>query len=171
MDYVTETCYDQRRFSKSMHKIIHKWHSILDMPKNDFAWHQKDISDELEELEEARGLINRWSELSDVVYTYTPADRGRRTNKKKTPLHKTIKYPLSKISFFIGLFYMLPKYTLRWRFFRVLGKKIDKNVKITEVRNPKKIEKLKIIALKHNIDPEKLITEANKLMKRWIFLD
>ena len=37
----------------------------------------------------------------------------------------------------------------------------------------KRVERrgLKIIALKHNIDPEKLITEANKLMKRWIFLD
>jgi len=161
MDYVTETCYDQRRFSKSMHKIIHKWHSILDMPKNDFAWHQKDISDELEELEEARGLINRWSELSDVVYTYTRAYWSG---------HKTIKYPLSKISFFIGLFYMFPKYTLRWRFFRVLGKKIDKNVKITEVRNPKKIEKLKKIALKYNLDPERFTIEATRLMKKWIFL-
>ncbi len=47
---------------------------------------------------------------------------------------------------------MFPKYTLRWRFYRVLGKKIDKNVKITEVRNPKKLEKLEYIAKKYNLD-------------------
>ena len=144
-----------------MKRIINYWHSVIDMPKKDFKWHEADISDELKEFEEAEGLINKWSELSDIVYTYTRAYWSG---------HKTMEYPLSNISFFVGLLYMFPKYTLRWRFYRVLGRKIDKNIKITEVRNPKKIEKLKIIALKHNIDPEKLIIEANKLMRRWIFL-
>ncbi|MCX6752000.1 MAG: hypothetical protein NTZ87_00650 [Candidatus Nomurabacteria bacterium] len=141
--------------------MINYWHSILDMPKRDFEWHKADVSDELIEFKEAKGLMNKWSELSDVVYTYT---RARWSG------HKTIKYPLGKISFVVGLLYMFPKYTLRWRFYRVLGKKIGKNVKITEVRNPKKIEKLKVIALKYNLDPEELAEEAEQLMKRWFFL-
>lgn len=144
-----------------MEKIINYWHSILDMPKMDVDWHKNDILDELKELEEADGLIHKWSELSDIVYTYTCA---------RWSGHKTIECPLNKICFFVGLFYMLPKYTLRWKFYRVLGRKINKNIKITEVRNPEKIEKLSVIAQKHNIAPEQLINEAKKLKKKWIFL-
>ncbi|MBI2627389.1 hypothetical protein HYW72_00475 [Candidatus Nomurabacteria bacterium] len=144
-----------------MNNLINKWHSILNMPKKDLGWHKEDISDELQEFKEARGLINKWSELSDIVYTYT---RARWSG------HKTIEYPLDKIRFFVGLIYMFPKYTLRWRFFRALGEKIDKSIKITEVRNPKKIEKLEHIAKKYNLDPIMFKNEANKLMKKWIFL-
>ncbi|MFA6177872.1 MAG: hypothetical protein WC694_03215 [Candidatus Paceibacterota bacterium] len=144
-----------------MLKIINKWHSILNMPKKDFEWHQADVLEELKEFEEAGGLINKWSELSDVVYTYT---RARWSG------HKNIKYPLNKISFYLGLLYMFPKHTLRWKFYRILGQKIDKNVKMTEVRNPRKIEKLKHIASKYNLDPEQFVNEANKLMKKWVFL-
>ena len=144
-----------------MKTIINKWHSILDMPKKDFEWHKADVLEELKELNETSGLINKWSELSDVVYTYTRAHWSG---------HKTIEYPLNKISFPLGLLYMFPKYSLRWKFYRVLGQKIDKNIKMTEVRNPKKKEKLKHIASKYNLDGEQFANEANKLMKRWIFL-
>ncbi len=134
---------------------------MLDMPKKDFDWHQNDVADELQEFKEAKSLMDKWSELSDVVYTCTRACWSD---------HENIKYPFSKISFYAGLLYMFPKYTLRWKFYRVLGKKIDKNVKITEVRNPKKIEKLQKIARKYNLDEKQLEAEAKKLMKRWIFL-
>ena len=144
-----------------MRKIINKWHSVLDMPKKDYDWHQADVLDELREFEEAEGLVNKWSELSDVVYTYTRAHWSG---------HTDIEFPLNKINFYVGLLYMFPKYSLRYGFYRVLGRKFDKNIKMTEVRNPKKIEKLKIIAQKHNIDEEKFIQEAKKLMKRWVFL-
>ena len=102
-----------------MKKIINKWHSMLDMPKKDFGWHQNDVAEELQELKESKGFIHKWSELSDVVYTFT---RARWSG------HENIKYPLGKISFWVGLLYMFPKYTLRWKFYRVLGKKIGKNV-------------------------------------------
>jgi hypothetical protein len=131
------------------------------MPKKDYDWHQADVLDELREFEEAEGLVNKWSELSDVVYTYTRAHWSG---------HTDIEFPLNKINFYVGLLYMFPKYSLRYGFYRVLGRKFDKNIKMTEVRNPKKIEKLKIIAQKHNIDEEKFIQEAKKLMKRWVFL-
>lgn len=56
-----------------MKTIINKWHSVLDMPKKDYYWHQADVLEELREFKEAKGLINKWSELSDVAYTYTRA--------------------------------------------------------------------------------------------------
>ena len=144
-----------------MEKIINYWHSILDMPKKDYYWHLADVLEELKEFQEAKGLINKWSELSDVTYTYTRALWSG---------HTEMEYPLSKINFYVGLLYMFPKYSLRWKFYRVLGQKIDKNIKMTEVRNPQKIEKLKFIANKYNLDPEEFTKEASKLMRRWIFL-
>lgn len=144
-----------------MKSIINYWHSILDMPKKDYYWHQADVLEELREFEEAEGFINNWSEVSDVVYTYTRAHWSG---------HTDLKFPLSKINFYIGLLYMFPKYSLRYGFYRTLGHKIDKNVKLKEVRNPRKIEKLKFIANKYNLDGDKFTEEAKKLMKYWIFL-
>lgn len=144
-----------------MKYLINKWHSILDMPKKDFDWHQADIFAELKEFDEAKGMINKWSEISDVTYTYTRAHWSG---------HTDIKYPLTKIHFYVGLLYMFPKYSLRYKFYRILGKRIDKNAKLKEVRNPKKIEKLKHIARKYNLDEDKFEQEAKKLMAWWVFL-
>lgn len=141
--------------------LIHKWHSYLNMPKHDIDWHLQDVKDELEELKEAEGIIHRWSEISDVVYTCTRA---------KWSGHKQIEFPLKKIHFYIGLIYMFPKYTIRWRFFRAVGKKIDSNLKICEVRNPTRIHKLEHIANKYNLDPEIFKNEAQRMMKWWVFL-
>lgn len=141
--------------------IINKWHSYLNMPKYDIDWHLQDIKDELIELEEARGLISRWSEISDVVYTYTRA---------KWSGHKEINFPLKNTHFYIGLIYMFPKYTLRWKFFRKIGKSFDKNLKITEVRNPRKIHKLEDIADKYNLDKDIFKSRSEKLLKKWILL-
>lgn len=140
--------------------LINKWHDVLSMPKYDEAWHRQDMTDELTEYEEAHGLIDTWSELSDVVYTYT---------RSKWSGHNSIEFPLSKARLLVGLIYMFPKYTLRFRFFRDLGHQFDKNLNISEVRNPKKIEKLKVIAEKYNLDPEQFTEIALTLMKGRIF--
>lgn len=141
--------------------LINKWHTMLNMPKHDEVWHKEDMADELTEYEEAEGLIDTWSELSDVAYTYTRAKWSGHTN---------MNFPLSRVQFFVGILYMFPKYTLRWRFFRKLGYQFDKNLHINEVRNPKKIEKLKTIAEKYNLDPEAFQTQAEKMLKRSFLL-
>jgi len=65
---------------------------------------------------------------------------------------------------------MIPKYTLRWSFFRKLGRQFDANLRISEVRNPKKIEKLEKIAEKYNLDKDQFVAKAEQLMKYWPFL-
>ena len=130
------------------------------MPKYDEEWHKQDMADELAEYEESHGLIDTWSELSDIAYTYTRA---------KWSGHTTVGFPLSKIQLFVGVLYMFPKYTLRWRFFRELGHEFNKNMNISEVRNPKKIEKLKNIAEKYNLDPDEFTQKATVLMKNRVF--
>jgi len=131
------------------------------MPKYDRQWHKKDVADEFAELKEAKGVINKWSELSDVCYTYTRALWSG---------HKNIKLPINYFCYLLGLTYMFPKFYLRWKFFDDLGKKINKNVKIREVRNPQKIDKLEIIADKYSLDKKIFIKEAKNLKKQRFFL-
>ena len=141
--------------------LINKWHDMLAMPKYDEEWHRRDMADELSEYEEVRGFINAWSELSDVAYTYT---RARWSG------HTAISFPFSRAMLYVGIVYMVPKYTLRWRFFRTLGHQFDDNLHISEVRNPKKIAKLKVIAEKYNLDPDEFTDRATRLMRHRIFL-
>lgn len=141
--------------------LINKWHKYLNMPKHDLGWHEKDLNEEMDELKEAKGFVNIWSEMSDVVYAYTRA---------KYSGHLKLKLPLSRVQFIFGLVYMLPKYTIRWKFFRKIGKSFDKNLNINEVSNPKKIYKLEDIANKHNLDKEVFKKRSEKLLKRWILL-
>src|SRR3989344_5053399 len=74
-----------------MKNLIESWHSLLNMPKHDLAWHTEDIADEFEEFKEARGFIDKWSELSDVAYTYTRAQWSG---------HKNVEFPFKIIIFY-----------------------------------------------------------------------
>jgi len=139
---------------------LRHWHNLLNMPKNDLAWHQQDLADELEEYREAKGFIASWSELSDVTYTCSHA-RWSGHN---------LDFPLSYHLFLVGTIYMLPKYTLRWRFFRKLGYQFNKNLQINEVRNPKKTHKLHAIAEKHNLNPLEFEILAKKQLEKSFLL-
>lgn len=136
------------------------WHSKLDMPKYSQDWHQQDINDELAELIEARGIISTWSELSDVAYTYS---RGKWSGHR-------LNLPISFGKYYIGLIYMYPKYTLRYYFFKKAGKKIDKSIKIKEVRNPKKTHKLHTIAQQYGLDKIQFQKTCEKQLKYWLLL-
>lgn len=140
--------------------LLDRWHTLLNMPKYDEAWHRQDLADEMAEYHEATGIIDTWSELSDVAYTYTRA---------RWSAHHGIAWPLSRLQFVIGLIYMFPKYTLRWRFFRRLGRRIDPTLCINEVRNPRKIEKLHTIAEKYHIEPAAFKQEAQRMLRvHWL---
>jgi len=144
------------------HKVIFNfWHTILGMDKNDLAWHKSDIVEELNEFNNATGLFAKWSEVSDVVYTYT---RARWTG------HSEVLFPLSSTHFILGSFYMFPKYTLRWLFYVTAGKIAGSKNIIREVRNPHKISKLDQIADKNNLNKEEFRHVCQKLLKYWILL-
>jgi hypothetical protein len=92
-----------------MHPMVNLWHNWLSMPKHDEVWHLHDMQDELEEYHTARGIVHKWSEVSDVVYTYT---RGKWSG------HHSLVFLFSRRAYVVGLVYMFPKYTLQWLFFR-----------------------------------------------------
>lgn len=142
-----------------MNRYIKNWFDRLDLAKHDLAWHKNDIAEEVEELKEAKGIIHHWSELSDICFAY---------NRSVWAGYKNITLPINKGQYIIGLFYMFPKYNLRWKFFRDLGDKLG--VKIREVRNPSRLHKLEKIAAGHGVDKQKFLLEAKKLLKRRILL-
>lgn len=139
--------------------LTHFWHNLLAMPKYSEQWHRDDIADELEEYHEAKGVIPTWSEISDVVYTHTRA---------KWTGFKHIAFPLPWYHYPIGLLYMYPKYTFRWLFFRKVGKKFD--TYISEVRNPKKVEKLHVLAERYGVEKEKFVEECKRVLRYWPLL-
>jgi hypothetical protein len=136
--------------------IIWFWHNLLKMEKYDLGWHQADIIDELAEYKRAEGFMERWSELSDIVYTYTRARWSGHTN---------ISFPLSRGLFIWGSLYMFPKYTLRWLFFAFAGKLLKSKRLIREVRNPKKISKLDEIADKYGLEKNAFRSTCRKLLR------
>ncbi|MCC7357619.1 hypothetical protein IT408_03905 [Candidatus Uhrbacteria bacterium] len=131
------------------------------MPKKSEAWHREDIAAEWKELQEARGFISRWSEYSDVAYTYTRALWSG---------HASIQNPLGFWMCYWGLLYMFPKYTLRWLFYRRVGKKLNARVSLTEVRNPHKTEKLYHIAEKYGLDAAKFEVICREQLRYWPLL-
>jgi len=142
-----------------MKKVIYKrWHDLLDMPKKDKAWHENDVADEYQELQEATGLISRWSEYSDVVYTVT---RGRWSGHD-------IESPLSPAKFMFGSIYMFPKCTMRYLFFRRAGRRAGAEQPLKEVRNPKKTHKLHYIAKKYNLDPDEFTAICERQLRYWM---
>ena len=140
--------------------MIYKWHRWLDMPKKDRQWHEVDINDELIEYRTAKGLLMKWSEMGDVVYTYTRGIWGG----------YDLKFPLSKIHFVVGCIYMFPKMTIRYMFFRKAGIKAGTLRPLHEVRNPKKIHKLHHIADKYDLDRGKFQKICEEQLKYWILL-
>lgn len=140
--------------------VFKLWHNFLDMPRKDEEWHRNDIADELAEYEEAEGFIDRWSELSDVVYAVT---RARWDGFESS-------FPLSLMQVLSGIAYMFPKYTSRWLFYYVAGRKAGAGRKVTEVRNPVKVHKLHHIAKKYDIEPELFAGICERQLKYWPLL-
>ena len=137
------------------------WHNLLKMEKYDLEWHQADMIGELAEYKRAEGFMERWSELSDIVYTYT---RARWSG------HTDVSFPLSRGLFIWGALYMFPKYTLRWLFFVFAGRILKSKRLIREVRNPQRISKLDEIAEKYGLEKEAFHCACRKLLKSWPLL-
>jgi len=136
------------------------WHSWLNMPKEDISWYKADLKDEVEELNTATDLVGRWSEKSDVVYTVMRA----RWNGYQ------IDSPLSFIDRALGTMYMYPKYSLRYLFFQRAGKKVDPQSDIRDVRNPKKVKKLKLIAKEYSLPESEFTNVCQKQLRCWRFI-
>ena len=133
----------------------------MNMSRKERAWHVERMMEEVDELRRARGFFITWSEMSDVVYDYT---RGRWGG------YRDIRFPLPRWQFFVGVMYMIPKYTLRWLFFYMAGRRAGATMPVHEVQNPRKEEKLRRIAVRNKLDGERFAWECHRLMRWWPLL-
>jgi hypothetical protein len=140
--------------------MIEKWHALLGMEKHDETWYRNDLEDEVSEYHSEQKMIARWSELSDIAYVCTRAQWSG----------VYIIFPFNKLLFYLGVMYMIPKYTARWFFFRQAGKKLKAAKTIREVRNPKKTHKLHSIAEEYGVDIEMFQRICEKQLKYWPLL-
>jgi hypothetical protein len=138
---------------------IYWWHRTLRMKHFSLDWHIEDMTGELEEYHDADGWLHHWSELSDVVYTHS-----------RTTVYDgyEMDFPLSLFHYMAGLPYMYGKYSSRWLFYHLVGKKFGSDVRA--VLNPKKEEKLRRVAGFFDLPPDEFVTECIKLQKKWLFL-
>ncbi len=132
------------------------------MPKFDKAWHEADIADELQEYKEEARLLKRWSEVSDIAYTYTRANWSGHH----------LALPIARSHYLLGLLYMFPKYSGRFLFFRRAGRKAGASKDIRCVRNPKKLHKLNSLVEEQQMDVDlRLLKQiCRKQMKYWLLL-
>lgn len=142
--------------------MLNKWHDWMGMPGFDQAWHEQDLADELAEYQEETKLLKKWSELSDVAYTCT---RGRWSGHP-------VAFPLNKTQYYVGILYMVPKYSGRYLFYRQAGKKANADKIIRCVRNPKKLHKLEEILKEQGItvDKQKLLAICKRQLRYWPLL-
>ncbi len=138
--------------------LIHTWHSLLNMEKYSKQWHVNDINDEFAELQSANSLLHKWSEYSDVCYTFS---RARWSGYE-------VDLPITRYMYYVGLVYMFPKYSLRYMFYRRIGKKFGKT--LCEVQNPSKRAKLEKIANRNDIPADQFVDTCNKLLRFWPLL-
>ena len=141
--------------------ILRKWHDWLDQPKYDEQWHLDDMADELAEYHEETKLLKKWSEASDVVYTYT---------RSKWTGHDGVEFPLGASAYAFGILYMFPKYSLRQLFFQRAGKKAGMGTRLICVRNPTKTHKLHTIAKENGIDKQRFQSICERQLKYWVLL-
>ena len=130
------------------------------MRKHTKYWYKKDLADELAEYYQETTIIHKWSELSDVVYVFTRAKWNG----------YDIDFPFNRWQFLLGLIYMLPKYSDRFIFFKMAGRRAEAKKDLHEVRNPRRIRKLDHIAKKYEIDPSKFKAICEKQLKYWPLL-
>jgi len=140
--------------------LVNLWFEWLNLPKRDAQWHRQDVADEVQELRDASGLVEVWSEKADVVFA---TRRGRWAGHG-------IELPLRRLDSWLGLAYMFPKYTLRWLFYRTVGHHLDPALRISEVRNPRKTDKLRDIARNNGFDPVAFERECRRCSAWWLFL-
>ncbi len=134
--------------------MLQKWHTWLNQPKFDKAWHERDLTDELAEYHEETKLFKKWSELSDVAYTCTRSQWAGHD----------VQFPLKRWQLYLGFVYMFPKYTGRYLFFTHAGKKAGADKLVRCVRNPKKLHKLDDIIIEQGITVD--IAKLKKICAR-----
>lgn len=107
----------------------------------------------------AKTSVEKLSETSDVFFAII------RAHFDGFPVRKIPDFVASRHTSVYA--YMLGKYTLRWGFYRTAAFLSGAPRSVCEVVNPSKDDKLHVVALRHQIDPERFKRVGRRL--RWVW--
>lgn len=146
-------------------RLLRRWHEMLGLSRQSPpSWYRDRIR---EELWERRNATTRWrklSETSDVLFSIS------RAHHDGFPVRKLPPFSASRHGLVYA--YMLAKFTLRWKFYRVAALlcKSPRHELVREVVNPSKDYKLEEVAARHKIDPAVFKRVGGRLRRFWPLL-
>ena len=128
------------------------------------SWYRDRLREELLEHRIAETPWQKLSEASDVFFSISRAQYDG--------------FPVRKLPPFVAYrhiwvyAYMLGKYTLRWKFYRLAAVRCSASSydSVREVVNPSKDRKLEEVAWRHRIDPVEFQRIGRQLRKWWPLL-
>jgi len=145
--------------------LLKRWHGMLGLSRQSPpSWYRDRLREELRERRIAKTPWQKLSETSDVFFSSSRA-RYDGFPVRKVPPFVTSRHVLVYA-------YMLTKFTLRWKFYRTAA--IICNAphydSVREVVNPSKDQKLKEVAMRHQIDPVEFKRVCRQLRQVWPLL-
>lgn len=142
--------------------LLTAWLRVLNFARHSPSWYRARVVEELAERRDAHNSLHRVTETADVIFSLC------RARHDGCPVHGVPAFTLQRQ----GLIYavMVTKFTVRWMFWKALawwcGKSDWKHV--SEVVNYGKDEKVKQVAARWSIDPEKAVQVARRM--RWVWV-
>lgn len=128
------------------------------------SWYRDRLREELRERRVAKTRWHKLSEASDVFFS------SIRAQYDGVPVRKMPPFITSRHALVYA--YMLAKFTLRWKFYRIAA--IICNAPhhdlVREVVNPSKDQKLEEVASRHQIDPVAFKRVGHQLRQVWPLL-
>ncbi|KAK7179211.1 uncharacterized protein CC84DRAFT_1234334 [Paraphaeosphaeria sporulosa] len=143
--------------------LLRRWHRMLGLPRQSPPrWYRDRLREELYERRSATTHWGKVSETSDVLFSISRALYDGVPTRQLPALSRHIP----------AYMYMVAKYTLRWKFYRVAGGMCHAPCResIREVINPDRDHKLLEVALRHDIDPVSFKLAAKRLRRFWPLL-
>ncbi|TVY78187.1 hypothetical protein LSUE1_G006645, partial [Lachnellula suecica] len=141
--------------------FLRRWHKMLGLQHQSPPWYRARLQEEQQEVLEAKTYTEKLSETSDVYFTIIRAKYDGFPIEDLQPFVATRDTPIYA--------YMLGKYTLRWGFYRTASWLCGapRYWEVSEVVNPTKGWKLRVVAARHLMDPVEFEKVGTRL--RWIW--
>ncbi|KIK59251.1 hypothetical protein GYMLUDRAFT_97755 [Collybiopsis luxurians FD-317 M1] len=148
--------------SRPLNTLLRRWFKILSLQRQSPpSWYKDRLREEFRERRAAKTPLQKLSETSDILFTII------RSHYDGFPVRSIPTFVFSR--HILVYAYMLGKFTLRWGFYRTTAFlcRAPHYATVNEVVNPSKDDKLAVVALRHQIDPEKFKRVGRRL--RWIW--
>lgn len=144
--------------------LLKAWYRMLGLqPHSSPSWYRDRYLEELQERREAKTLVDKLCETSDVFFVII------RSRYDGFPVRHQPPFALSHVLIYA---YMMAKLTSRWAFYRTAAIicKAARADLVREVVNPRKEYKLDQVATRHRIDPNKFREVCRLLRMVWPLL-